>query len=211
MTETDNLTLTYFLSNQSIFTCASHVWNWVKNTVVCMAHLLTSNGHILLHLQATQQECYKQACFIAIFQFTWLKFKNSKDIFFWCHHFSTLLFIANEGKNLILTEAWLIFLLVFPFCINVALVWPPMLGIVGWCWILLDDVGHCWVMLDIVGWCWILLDDVGYCWVMLDIVGWCWTKFDLGQKFWMLLDVVGWCWNCLATLPSKITFTQAQW
>ena len=35
-----------------------------------------------------------------------------------------------------------------------------------------------------------LLDDVGCCWMILDIVG-CWAKFDFGQKCWMMLDVLG--------------------
>ena len=40
------LVLTCFLSNHCIFSCVPNAWNWVKNTVVCMANLLSSNGHI---------------------------------------------------------------------------------------------------------------------------------------------------------------------
>ena len=45
---------------------------------------------------------------------------------------------------------------------NVALVWPPMLNIVGRCWTMLDDVGGSLTSVKSVGCCWVMLEWFGH-------------------------------------------------
>jgi len=73
-----------------------------------------------------------------------------------------------------------------------------LLDTVGCCWSLWDVVG--WLLLGVVGWCWKLLDVVRCCWVpLVDVivgaVGCCWVPLvDVVACCWVQLNVVGCCW-----------------
>ena len=55
--------------------------------------------------------------------------------------------------------------------------------VVGWCWIVLDDVGSCWMMLGGRNdfWLrWAVLDCGGCC--EMHVVQWCWMELNGDEK-----------------------------
>ena len=67
----------------------------------------------------------------------------------------------------------------YPILLNTIYFKPlnTSIKLVGWYWIVLDNVGWYWMVLDNVEWYWMVLDNVEWYWMVLDNVKWSLCRF----------------------------------